>query len=135
MNLSDAASISSTAVRVVARQTMTGLVVSTVTTTPIRFGDDMPRVDPGNAGNSYLVYKLLVNLGNHPSGGEDSPADDPWLAGLSSPGPASADEISRLRNWFVRGEPMPPNGSLATVEMRAIVRWILRGAAVSMCVD
>ena len=112
---------------------MNGPTIGAQASTPARFGDDMPRVDPGNAGNSYLVYKLLVNARNHPESGEDEGVPDPWLGGMSPAGPPSLDELSRLRSWFVRGDPMPIDGRLVPGEMRAIVRWVLQGAHMPAC--
>jgi hypothetical protein len=133
LDLSGSTAIRSTAVRVVARQTMTGPSVAAPVTNPSRFGDDMPRLEPGNAGNSYLVYKLLVHAGNHPATGETLDAPDPWLGGMAPPGPPPLAELSRLRSWFVRGEPMPLGGHLGPDEMRAIVRWVLQGAPTADC--
>ncbi len=133
LDLSGPMAIRNTAVRVVARQTMTGPSVAAPVTNPSRFGDDMPRLEPGNAGNSYLVYKLLVQESNHPAAGETVDAPDPWLGGIAPSGPPPREELSRLRAWFVRGEPMPLGGHLEPDEMRAIVRWILQGAPTPDC--
>jgi hypothetical protein len=132
LGLSTRTALQTTAVRVVARQTMTGASVSATASTPSRFGDDMPRIDPGNAANSYLVYKLLIHPQNHP-GLHDGDTPDPWLGGLTPSGPPSYDELSRLRSWFVHGEPMPLEGHLSAHETRAIVRWIIHGAPTSDC--
>ncbi|MCL2822594.1 MAG: hypothetical protein FWD57_01260 [Polyangiaceae bacterium] len=143
MDLSSPAAVKRTAIRVVARQTMRGSSVSALSSSPPRFGDDMPRLDPTNAGNSYVVYKLLVNPANHPGGGgqpdvdptDADPAEgpDPWLGGLTPIDGPPVDEISRLRSWFVTGEPMPLTGHLSPSEMRSIVRWILQGANMPEC--
>lgn len=93
----------------------------------------MPRVDPGSAGNSYLVYKLIINEGNHGADGELG--DDPWLGGIDSRRPVPSTEIKRLRSWFVRGDPMPPFGHIQPIETRAVVRWILGGAPTHVCVN
>lgn len=131
LDLSSSSRILMTTVRVVARQTLTGPSVGPAASNSLRLGDDMARIDPGNAGNSYLVYKLLVNPGNHPEAGEEG--KDPWLGGLSSPGPPPREELERLRSRFVRGEPMPLGGQLRPDEMRSIVRWILQGANTPEC--
>ena len=131
MDLGTDSGIRDTATRVVARQTLRGASVGAPVAESRRFGDDMPRLDPFNAGNSYMVYKLLVNDANHP--GEDETGDDPWLGGLPPPGPPPQDELDRLRAWFVQGQPMPPEDSLRPEEMRSLVRWILRGAETHAC--
>lgn len=133
LDLSGPDAIRGTAVRVVAKQTMTGASVSAPASNPRRFGDDMPRLDPGNPGNSYVVYKLLVNPNNHPATGETLDEPDRWLGELPPPGPPSLQEISRLRSWFVRGEPMPLGGQLHPDEMRSLVRWVLGGAQTPAC--
>ena len=63
---------------------------------PGRFGRAMPLIDPGNPGNSYLLYKILIGQS----------AIDPSL-------PAEAaeklrQETERLQAAFVVGTPMPP---------------------------
>lgn len=131
LDLGSATAIRDTAVRVVARQTLRGASVGAPAAEARRFGEDMPRLDPLNAGNSYVVYKLLVNEANHPGQGEAG--DDPWLGGLAPPGPPPSEELERLRRWFVQGEPMPPGGRLRPEEMRSLVRWILRGAEIRAC--
>lgn len=133
LDLSEPAAIRDTAVRVVARQTLHGATVGAPVSNARRFGDDMPRLDPGNPGNSYLVYKLLVNPANHPVAGETSDEPDPWWGGLPPPGPPPPEELSRLRAWFVQGVPMPPGGSLSPAQMRAVVRWVMQGAETPAC--
>jgi len=100
-----------------------------------RFGVGMPRIDPGQPSNSYLLYKLLIKPDNY----RRSPEDDEKcetvhrvdLAGECEP---SAEEISRLRQWFVLGDPMPRGGSstegasLYRSHLRGIQSWIRSGA-------
>ena len=133
LDLSKPSAIRDTAIRVAARQTLNGTSVGAPVANARRFGDDMPRLDPGNPGNSYLVYKLLVNPNNHPATGETMDEPDPWLGGLPPAGPPPLDELSRLRGWFVQGEPMPPNSSLRPDQMRSVIRWIMQGAETPEC--
>jgi hypothetical protein len=133
LDLSHPDSIRNTAIRVVARQTMTGPSVSATSSNPERFGVNMPRLDPGNPGNSYVIYKLLVNPNNHPAPGQTMDPPDPWLGPLPAADPAPAEEITQLRHRFVRGEPMPPEGQLMPKEMRSVIRWLLSGAATPSC--
>jgi hypothetical protein len=78
------------------------------------FGADMPRVDPGSPGNSFLVYKLLV--GREPPG-------------------ALSGEGTRLAE-FIGGAPMPADGMggvdarLTDGEIAKVERWIELGAKV-----
>jgi hypothetical protein len=51
--------LSATAIGHVAKQTEVGPRTGVVLQNPLRFGVQMPRIDPGQPGNSYLLYKLL----------------------------------------------------------------------------
>jgi hypothetical protein len=111
-----------------------------------RFGVQMPIIDPKNPGNSYLLYKLLRDPKNF------EPCADERLSPICST-PAnlelssyaklplaesesvlpSAEESTRLREWFVRGEAMPfPRGEMdrgvSLQGLRAITAFIAAGA-------
>src|SRR5262249_10756386 len=116
-----------------------------------RFGVRMPLVDPKNPGNSYLLYKLFLDRDNFepcPEGAGQSVCLEPADASISShtdlpladgeqliPPP---EELVRLREWFVRGEPMPhirydADGMLVPANvrlqgLRALSRFIADGA-------
>ena len=110
-----------------------------------RFGVRMALIDPGNPGGSYLLYKLLRNPKNFgpclaKNQNPRSPFCDDNLLGVSShqflplgDGQSiepSADEQVRLREWFVRGEPMPLLGDgLGLTGLRAVSQFIAAGAA------
>jgi hypothetical protein len=121
-----------------------------------RFGVQMPLIDPKSPGNSYLFYKLL----RLPRNFEPCPEPPPPEEGQPPPPPVSpvcsastdpsvssyarlplpegesvvpqADEITRLREWFVRGEAMPfPRGPASSVSLdglRALGAFIAAGA-------
>ena len=107
-----------------------------------RFGVRMALVDPRNPGGSYLMFKLLVGSDNYcpvwsDSGeciGESASTHSflPLPRG-DSVRPAEA-ELDRLREWFVRGEPMPralANGTLRRLtleDLRAVSTFIAGGA-------
>jgi hypothetical protein len=107
-----------------------------------RFGVRMALVEPSNPGASYLLYKLLLGPANFsPCDPESGPAvcsaavDPPTSTHQLLPlGPGerlepSADELARLREWFVRGEPMPRGGGSVTLEgLRALSGFIAAGA-------
>jgi hypothetical protein len=93
----------------------------------------MARVDPGNPGNSYLIYKLLINRENYPGPGDPAAADDLWENGLPALQAPSDAEIERLREQFVWLEPMPLGSSLRVDQMRALVTWIAAGAELADC--
>jgi hypothetical protein len=112
-----------------------------------RFGVRMALVDARNPGGSYLMYKLLRNLDNFepcPPGSSQAVCSleaDPAVSAhaalplaegeLITP---SSDELERLREWFVRGEPMPrprSDGRPLSVHLqglRAVSRFIAAGA-------
>lgn len=105
-----------TAIEKVAHQTQVGPDADTPKVNPLRFGSQMMLIAPGDAGSSYLLYKLLL----HP---ELDGVDD----GLA-PG-----EVDRLRS-FVVGMPMPLSGRRpARVEAEALSDWIAAGADVAAC--
>jgi hypothetical protein len=151
----------------VARQTETGALVGTPMVDPVRFGVSMPLVQPGSPGTSYLVYKLLRHPANYRASAACSPDGGPSISeldggcrvldsaenaclrepcgscyraplGLDECLPMSADESERLREWFVRGEPMPRaeepvdgGGKAAGFDkaaLRGLTRWIAGGA-------
>ncbi len=104
----------------VARQLTTGARAG-VQPPGAAFAVNMPIIDPGNPGNSYLIYKLL-------SGGEpDNPdaAGDP-AAALHAP--LAPDEAARLREQII-GAPMPVNAPrLSFGELELVRAWIAQGA-------
>jgi hypothetical protein len=145
--LDNARNFTRSAVDRVARQTDVGDSSGGVPAErPARFGVRMPLVDPKNPANSYLVYKLLRNPANF----EPCPADSTLeacrdaAAGDASAHPLvplaegqalapDAAELDRLREWFVRGAPMPaPSASsgsqLYLQGLRAVSGFIAAGA-------
>lgn len=131
--------IRATAIGHVAHQTQTGEHADEPDKSPLRFGRAMPIVDPGNPGNSYLLYKLIVG----PNGVE--PTSDPGEAAKRT------QEIERLRESVVVGMPMPPpqsglsfklfSGGTATDPsfithvdgMDIVTAWIAGGAEIRDC--
>jgi hypothetical protein len=136
LELLDGSDILSTAWERAAHQTDVGGVTGQTFEDPRRFGVGMPRIDPKQPNNSYLLYKLLINPRNF----RRSPTEDdvcetahPVALGQDDCVPSDA-EIERLREWFVRGEPMPfdswsaPGASLYRSKLRGIQSWIRAGA-------
>jgi hypothetical protein len=123
-----------TAIGQTAHQTHTGEAAETPDRGGVRFGHAMPLIDPANPGNSYLLYKVIVNPLNYlrPGGGFDI---EPQLAA----------EIQRLREAVVVGLPMPVDGQamgddggtldVEGVEsyrmLEALNAWIAHGAPIS----
>jgi hypothetical protein len=138
-----------TAVNRIARQTETGAQSGGVASERgPRFGVRMALVDPHSPGASYLMYKLLRNLGNYEPCPAD--ADSPICAQAADPTESahgllplaegelitpSTLELERLREWFVRGAPMPrPRAdarpqSIHLQGLRAVSRFIASGAS------
>ncbi|WP_437947287.1 hypothetical protein WME98_41905 [Sorangium sp. So ce296] len=85
-----------TAIGHAAHQTQMGERAHVGEKTPERFGRAMPLIDPGNPGNSYLLYKIIVGQS----------AVDPSLP--ADQAERLREEIERLRAAFVMGLPMPP---------------------------
>jgi hypothetical protein len=122
-----------TALGRVARQTDTEGHSGVTLDNPSQFGVGMPILDRGRPDNSYLLYKLLIHpaaYGPDPCGPSDHQVElhDQCLA-------PSHEEIERLRNWFVRGEPMPRVGgfSLKLEDLRQLERWIAGGTRTGDC--
>jgi hypothetical protein len=131
-----------TAIGKIARQTETGDSGGGVglENSP-RFGVKMPIVAPRNPGNSYLLYKLLRNPANYEVC--SATATSPYCAEAIDPCESSHamlpladgecvaptnEELDRLREWFVRGEPMPLIGSIGLASLRKVSRFIAAGA-------
>ena len=107
-----------------------------------RFGSRMALVEPRIPGGSYLMFKLLLGPDNYcpkfsKSGacvgeGVSTHAALPLSEGQSIAPPQA--ELDRLREWFVRGVPMPralADGTQRTLtldELRAVSSFIASGA-------
>jgi hypothetical protein len=124
-----------TAINRVAHETATGESATDpgLQTSP-RFGVEMNLVDPGFPEKSYLVYKLLRKPGNYTPDGDcpttfHSPVQD---GSCLTP---SDDELTALREWFVRGDPMPkekdaftPPSPFSRSGLQRVIDWIAAGA-------
>jgi hypothetical protein len=138
----------STAIDQVAHQTETGPTGGIAFVSPTRMGIQMPLIDGGRPGNSYLLYKLLLRPANLNALPDASLTDDererrvrctPAYRSAPPDGQGiAADETerNRLREWFVRGEGMPlvsregdPSTSPVTLDfLHELQRWIALGA-------
>jgi hypothetical protein len=117
LDLATPDTIAMTAINRVAKQTQQGENADEPDRSPIRFGRAMPIIDPGNPGNSYLLYKLAVGMS---------------ATGDSAPTP---EEIARLRGSVVVGMPMPPKPGvpIRPIDMSTIADWISQGAPTPAC--
>lgn len=97
LDLKTAVAIRETAIGETAHQTQMGEESLVGDDNPLRFGRAMPLIDPGNPGNSYLLYKVVANDLTFVDGLDDEASLDPLLA----------EEIDRLRASVVVGLPMP----------------------------
>lgn len=135
--LADAAGLRLTAINKVAHQTEVGSKGGTPLEDPVRLGVQMPIIDPSRPDNSYLMYKLLRRYDNFD--GDDSVSgvngicETRYQVGFLPGGPClppTEAESTRLREWFVRGEPMPPmeQNTVSRADLRDIQAWIRAGA-------
>jgi hypothetical protein len=108
-----------TAIGHTAHQTQSGEHAQDDDNNPSRFGRAMPIIDPGDAGNSYLLYKLFVT---------------PTYA-QSAAAPADPKELLRLHRAVVVGMPMPPppDRSIELVSLTDLSTWITQNAPTTPC--
>lgn len=107
-----------------------------------RFGVRMALIEPGSPGGSYLLYKLLLGARNFEPctsgsselcrGAVEPPVSThpflPLAEGEMIAPPS--EELERLREWFVRGEPMPRGpGNVHLEGLRALSSFIEAGAS------
>jgi len=118
--------IQTTAIAKVAHQTEIGETTGVTNEAPLRFGVNMPIIDPERPDNSYLMYKLLLRPEAYEPG---APTDCEEPESCSPP---DGEELERLRAWFVRGEPMPetaPGESFIDHAALASLQAFIRGGA------
>ncbi|HEY8038857.1 MAG TPA: hypothetical protein VIF15_03655 [Polyangiaceae bacterium] len=99
------------------------------------FGEDMPIVDPGAPGDSWLMYKLLLAVPRSPTVASDL-YSVPW-------GQLPDDERATLASYVLGREmpfPLDPAGApgtdpstLTLDELDAVSFWIAEGAPVPPC--
>src|SRR5262249_32065299 len=96
----------------VAHQLQTGEAANEPDKSPLRFGHAMPVIEPGNPGNSYLLYKLLI-----------------------SPHAQTGSEVHPLREGLVVGMWMPPRTIAPTppTDVENVSTWIAQGAKPAIC--
>jgi hypothetical protein len=122
-----------TALGHVAQEANTGARVGTPGPAGRVFGIDMPIIDPGNPGNSYLVYKMMLLTQSKPETynclGYDKPnllmdGGDLWL---------EPQQHSLLSN-LMTGQMMPPTVPFPTTDdVERVSEWIAQGAHLETC--
>jgi hypothetical protein len=135
LRLESGSDLRETALHRVARETE-GADVTTPLVDPARFGENMPIVDPGSPALSYLLYKLLVNPLNFETGGGPCTTNHSVRLPNGVCPLATESERTRLENWFVRLDPMPPEGAAlqgGVPELRALSEFIRAGADTADC--
>ncbi|MBM4358258.1 MAG: hypothetical protein FJ096_09115 [Deltaproteobacteria bacterium] len=127
LDLSSPGALAATALGVTAHLSQHGEAATESDPSGARFGRAMPIIDPANPGNSFLVYKLLINGRNF---------------GDIELGTSLESEIDRLRAGAIAGIPMPgPNGpdtnrleldgETSQRQLQLISDWIAAGAVLS----
>ncbi len=138
LDLSSLSGVERTALGHVAHQTEIGPRGGSPLENPQRVGVQMPIIDASRPENSYLMYKLLRNERNFvvlDSMGRPLLGETRHQVALPSGQlVASEAERARLREWFVRLDPMPAQDDFIELsELRAIQEWIRTGANLSAC--
>jgi hypothetical protein len=116
LDLSSSRGLYYTAIRQVAHQAQTGNTAANEgLQSPTRFGVQMNIVDPGSPATSYLMYKLLRKAENFGPAGELPSCQTGYHSPVSDLDcqPPPEDERTRLREWWVLGDPMPKDGTSA----------------------
>ena len=142
LDLSSERGLYYTAIRQVAHQSETGnSAASHGLQSPARFGVQMNIIDPGSPATSYLMYKLLRKPENFGAAGALPSCVTGYHAPVSDLDcqPPPEDELARLREWWVLGDPMPKDAHSTTGEtipaattrenLVRISSWIASGAA------
>jgi len=139
LDLSSGRGLATTAIGAVAHEAATGPRPDTPLEDPPRVGVQMPVVDPGRPGNSYLIYKLIRNTDNFSAPAGPCATNYQVLLPKGQCLPPSPAESTRLREWFVTGQPMPlartsaAHPHLEQADLRAIQSWIAAGAPLEGC--
>lgn len=127
LNLSSREGLLTTAINRVAHQAETGSKAGAPLEDPPRVGTQMPIIDPGRPANSYLLYKLVRKDRNFDATQLGCSTVHRVAQAGTCPKP-SQGESARLREWFVRGEPMPLSAE-RQIDPRPLQSWIRSGAA------
>ena len=124
-----------TAIARVAHQTEVGVEGGVPLRDPLRFGVQMPVLDPGQPGNSYLLYKLFRNPESYRLSADQAGYCETLYPEVGMGDDCvrpDDDELTRLREWFVLGLPMPlevPGGQpIYRPELEELARFIAAGA-------
>jgi hypothetical protein len=101
------------------------------------FPVDMPLIDPGNPGNSFLLYKMLLTppseTGKPIDGGLDCGTAPSALGAPDLTNGLSVGERGRLAN-YVLGLSMPALSTpLTEDQLERVQAWIAQGARVDDC--
>lgn len=130
LRLDSATGLYETALDVVAHETDSGPITGEPVVFAARFGQAMPILAAGFAAESYLLYKLLINPSNYAP-----PCKTRYTVPLPDGQcvPPSADEITRLKDWFVLMAPMPPTGHMRRIDLERLRDFVDAGAPADGC--
>lgn len=133
LRLGSAADLQSTAIGRIAHETDNGATGGRILVDPDRFGVGMAIIAPGDPASSYLLYKVLVNTGSYAPDGCTTVHDVPLPNGTCVV--PTTEEVSRMRDWFVKMDPMPPPrfGTLTLPDLRLVQEYIRAGAPLDGC--
>lgn len=97
------------------------------------FGVDMPIIDPGNPGNSFLLYKLMLKA---PGSLETKPCGTPavvptWDVDAPTQGDAEGANLANVIPG--RGMPLVDGKAVSDAEIERLRLWIAQGAPVESC--
>ena len=131
LDLHSGAGLANTAIGRVAHETASWASPESPLENAPRFGTAMALIAPGNPSTSYLLYKLFVNARNFDGDGACTTAHVVPLAPGECLAPPSA-ERTRLGDWFVAGDPMPPDGASLSggiADLKALIAFIQSSTA------
>ncbi len=97
------------------------------------FGIDMPIIDPGNPGNSWLIYKMMLLTEGAHAPYQCYKFDPPNVLLPDGGAWLPPDERGRLAN-LMTGQMMPPINPFPTVDdVERVSEWIAQGAHLDVC--
>ncbi|MFO0660814.1 MAG: Ig-like domain-containing protein [Polyangiaceae bacterium] len=139
LDLSTSSTISKTAIGRLAHETLSAPSSTEAPENPAIFGKNMPLIDPGNPGNSYVLWKMILSAKTYQNvscdGGKTPATTCEPVDGVASP---SAEDLVRMQNSFLMGEAMPLGFAVGWSDIQTMQAWIAAGAPIvddSTCPD
>lgn len=139
LDLSSNSAIARTAISHVAHETVSGPSSVEAVENPPVFGKNMPLIDPGNPGNSYILWKMILNGKTYKSVTCDTARTPATTCqpvdGVAAPNQA---DLERMQGAFLMGEAMPLGFPVGWSDIQTVQAWITAGAPIqddSTCED